>query len=56
MLGLLVAAQVNLALKGAPAQVAGERFVSGVLARVRDEIAALGERLAAHDTLVRLLA
>jgi hypothetical protein len=27
-----------------------------VLPRVRDEVAALWERLAAHDTLVRLLA
>ena len=55
MLGLLVTAQVDLALKSAPTEVAGEGFVAGVLARVRDEVAALRERLAAHDALVRFL-
>ncbi len=51
-----MAAQVNLALEGPAAEVAWEGLVAGVLPRVRDEVAALWERLAAHDTLVRLLA
>ena len=54
VLRLFVAPQVNLALEGAAAQVAGEGFVPSVLPRVRDEVAALRECLTAHDTLVRL--
>ena len=55
VLALLVAAQVDLALEGAAAVVAGERLVAGVLARVRDQVRRLAERLAAHGALVRLL-
>ncbi len=55
VLGLLVATEIHLPLEGSAAEVAGEGFVAGVLARVGDEVTALGERLPAHDTLVRLL-
>jgi hypothetical protein len=41
VLCLFVAAQVNLALEGPAAEVAGEGLVAGVLPRVRDEVAAL---------------
>ena len=55
MLGLAVAAKVHLALETLLAEAAGERLVAGVLAHVGDEVAALGEGLAAHHTLVGLL-
>lgn len=32
-----------------------KRLVAGVLTHVRDQVAALGERLATHDALVRFL-
>ena len=41
MLCLFVAAQVNLALEGPAAEVAGEGLVPGVLPRVSYEVAAL---------------
>ena len=56
VLGLHVAAQVDLSLEGAAARVAGEGLEAGVLAAVRDEVGGLGERLAALPTHVRLLA
>lgn len=54
VLRLLVAAQVDLALERASAQVARERLEAGVLAAVRDQVGRLAERLAAHAALVRL--
>ncbi len=41
VLCLFMAAQVNLALEGPAAEVAGEGLVAGVLPSVRDEVAAL---------------
>ena len=55
VLAVAVPAQVHLALEGFVAQAARERFVAGVLAHVGDQVGRLAERLAAHDTLVRLL-
>ena len=55
MLGLSVAAQVDLALEPLLAETAGKGFVAGVLPHVRDEVAALGKGFAAHHTFVRLL-
>ena len=55
MLRLAVAAQVDLALERASALVARERLVARVLARVRDQVRRLAERLAANGALVRLL-
>jgi len=52
----VVAAQVDLALKGAQALVARVGLVAGVLAGVRDQVRGLAEGLAAHGALVRLLA
>lgn len=54
--GLVVPAQVDLALEGAHALVARVGLVAGVLARVRYQVRRLAERLAAHLALVRLLA
>ena len=54
VLGLLMAAQVDLALEGAPAQVAGERLEARVLPAVRDEVGRLAEGLPAHLAFVRL--
>lgn len=56
MLRFLVPAQVDFALKGPAAQVARERFVSGVLPAVRDQIGRLAERFTAHLTFVRFFA
>ena len=55
MLRLLVSPQVHLPLETFPAEVAAERFVSGVFPAVCDEVGALTEGLPAHLTLVRLL-
>ena len=55
MLRLDVTTQVNLALEGLGAEVAGEGLEAGVLAAVRDQVGRLAERLAAHATHVRLL-
>jgi len=56
MLTLAMPPQVHLPLKGLVAEAALERLVAGVLTHVRDQVAALGERLAAHHALVRFLA
>lgn len=55
MLRLLVASQIDFALEGASADVAGEGLEAGMLARVRDEVRGLAEGLAADGALVRLL-
>ena len=55
VLGLGVAAQVDLALERARANAARERLEAGVLAAVRDEVRRLAEGLAALTTHVRLL-
>ena len=55
VLALAVPAQVHFPLEGAAALVAGERLVTGVLARVRDQVRRLAERLPANGALVRLL-
>ena len=55
VLGLLVAPQVDLPLESSAAEITGEGFVARVLPGVGDQVAALTERLPAHDTLVRLL-
>lgn len=56
MLTFPVPSQVDLPLEGLVAEAALKRLVAGVLAHVRDQVAALGERLAAHDALMRFLA
>lgn len=55
MLGLAMPPQIDLTLKSSAAEFAGERLVTRVLSRVRDQIAALRERFAAHLTFVRFL-
>ena len=55
VLSLLVSPQVDLPLESSAAEITGERFVARVLPGVGDQVAALTERLPAHDTLVRLL-
>ena len=55
MLGLKMAAEVDLALEGAAAGGAGERFEAGVLAAVGDEVGALAEGLATLLALVGFL-
>lgn len=55
VLRLLVPPQVHFSLEAFAAQVAAERFVSGVFPAVRDEVRALTERLPAHLALVGLL-
>ena len=56
VLGLLVSPEVHLPLERLVAQFAGEWLVARVLPRVRDQVGALTERLAAHCALVGLLA
>ena len=56
VLRVLVPPEVDFSLEGAVARVAGERFVAGVLAHVRDQVRRLAERLAADAALVGLLA
>lgn len=56
VLRLPVPSQVHLPLESSAAELAGERLEAGVLPRVRDQVTALRERLAAYLTLVRLLA
>lgn len=55
VLAVAVPPQVDLALEGLVAKSAGERFVTGVLTHVGDQIGRLAEGFAAHDALVRLL-
>jgi hypothetical protein len=55
VLTLAVPAQVDLTLEGLVAEAALERLVTRVLAHVRYQVAALGEGLATHHTLVWLL-
>lgn len=50
-----MATQVDLPLERFVAQAALEWLVTGVLTHVCDQIAALGERLATHHALMRLL-
>lgn len=56
MLTFPVPPQVDLPLEGLVAEAALEGLVAGVLTHVRDQVAALGKRLAAHHALVRFLA
>lgn len=56
VLGLAMPSKVDLPLESSAAELAGERLETRVLPRMRDQIAALRERLAAHLTLVRFLA
>lgn len=56
MLGLFVSAQIDLSLERLVTQFAGERFVASVLARMRNQVGALAERLAAHLTFVGFFA
>ena len=51
-----VLAHVGLALEGASALIAGERFEAGVLAAVSDEVGRLTEGFVAMTTHVRFLA
>lgn len=53
MLAFPVPTQIDLPLERFLAETALKRFVAGVFTHVRDQVAALGERLAAHDTFVR---
>ena len=55
VLRLFVPPQVHFPLEAFAAQVAAERFVSGVFPAVRDEVGALAERFPAHLTFVWLL-
>lgn len=55
VLRLLVSPQVHFPLETFAAEVAAERFVSGVLPTVRDEVGALAERFPTHLAFVRLL-
>lgn len=56
MLGLFVAAQIDLALEGLVAQFTGKRFVASVFSGMRNQVGALAERFAAHLTFVRFFA
>lgn len=56
MLSLSVPSKIDFPLERLVAEAALERFVACVLAHVRDQIAALGERLAADHAFVRFLA
>lgn len=55
MLGLSMPSQVDLPLESSAAKLAGERLEARVLSRMRDQVTALRERLAAYLALVRLL-
>ena len=55
MLRLPVPPEVDLPLEPLLAEPAGEGFVSRVLPHMRDQVAALTERLAAHHALVGFL-
>lgn len=54
VLRLLVSPQIHLSLETFAAEVAAERFVSGVFPAVRNEVGALAERLPAHLAFVWL--
>lgn len=54
VLRLLVSPQIHLSLETFAAEVAAERFVSGVFPAVRYEVGALAERLPAHLAFVWL--
>lgn len=54
--GLVVAPEIDLALKGAQTDVARVRLVAGVFARVSYQVRRLAERLPADGALVRLFA
>lgn len=55
MLSFSMTSQIHLPLERLVAETTLERFVARVLAHVRDQIAALGERLATHHAFMRLL-
>lgn len=55
VLRLFVPPQVHFPLETFAAEVAAERFVSGVFPAVRDEVGALAERFATHLAFVGLL-
>ena len=56
MLRLDVTSEVDFALEGLGAEVAGKRLEAGVFAAVSDQVGRLTERLAANSTHVRLFA
>lgn len=56
VLGLAMPPKIDLPLESTTAKLAGERLEARVLPRVRDQVAALRERLAAHLALMRFLA
>lgn len=56
VLGFAMPPQVNLPLESSAAKLTGERLEARVFPRVRDQVAALRERLAAHLALMRFLA
>lgn len=55
MLSFSMSSQIHLPLERLVAETTLERFVARVLAHVRDQIAALGERFATYHTFMRLL-
>lgn len=55
VLCLFVSPQVHFSLETFPAQVAAERFVSGVFPAVCDEVGALAEGFPTHLTFMGLL-
>lgn len=55
MLTFPVPSQIDLSLECFVAQAALKRLIAGVLTHVRDQVAALGERLAANHALMRFL-
>ena len=56
MLAVSVSPQINLALEPFLTEATGEWFVASVFSHVCDEVAALGEGLGTHYTLVGFLA
>ena len=56
VLSISVPTKINFSLEPFVAQATTERFVTGVLSHVSNQIAALWERFTADDTLMRLLA
>lgn len=56
VLGFAMPPQVDLPLKSSAAKLAGERLEARMFPRMRDQVAALRKRLAAHLALVRFFA
>lgn len=48
--------QIDFSLESSATELAGERFEARVLPRMRNQVTALGKRLAAYLALVRFLA